>query len=362
MDLESIPEKDRPLIIELGKVFEEIDLPPGDRSSPRVSSATIELQARKGQFLAAYRKLRQDHEEVVTVPEMLPDKEALQEAWQKLQKEYSQQARTSRRLGRKLENWLKSQTGTQPTPECEEGQIDLGRLAGIVSNPNNPNIYTGEAPAPRLSTAVSLLFDYSASMGGEQIITANLLSHQVVTALERCRIASEVLGFTTNDDKSLHIVVKDYRQRLQSAENNFGIAGVQEKMGGTNDTDAILWATDRLLKRSEDRKILVVVSDIQPNVSFIRSEFPDLHYDALLKSVIMHIERMKGVEIIGIGIDTHTSASHYYANGINLKGPKELGPVLIAKLQQVLGPKEVHASLRALNKPAVSKSRTAVPA
>ena len=343
---DAYPEGLEPIWIKLADVFKQVT----SDEFKRMRFSTVDLSWRQDDYLASYKKLRQNHEMIAPVSTLYPDREKLEKDWAELQKEQPALVRTSRMLSKKFESWMRTQSGYRPQFDCEEGQVDLSKLANIIIDPNNNAAYIGEQADRQIDTSVSLLFDFSGSMAGIPIETAMLMSHGLSTALEKCRIPCEVLGFTTTGPGALHIIVKEFKDRLRQCSANFAIACDSKHMGGTNDTDAILWATTRLLARPEKRKILVVVSDVQPNSSFIAQDYPDLSYNGLLKSAIMHVQKIKGIELAAIGIGD-TQANEYYPNSINVMNISDLGPALVNRLQVLLDPAQAVRSYRKTNSP-----------
>jgi hypothetical protein len=340
--------------IKLAELYNELELREGEpvrRGGRSKMSDSLQLDARRGGFLQAYRELRHECEEVITVPALYKGEEdTLRRQWKDMQKDNKHQVASSRKLTRRLERWLQAQTGEKPLQDCDAGLLDLTRLASVVTNPTGDGRYIGTTVASQLDAVVSLLFDFSGSMRGSPITAACLLSYELSYALERCKVPSEVLGFTTENGKSRHIIVKDFKAHTSKVAHHFGMANVGS-MGGTNDADAILWSASRLLARPEKRKILVVVSDVQPNASFIQKRFPDLRFHALLKSVIMHLEERRDIDIIGVGVGYQPPVHTYYPNGFIIREMKELGAALIPRLQQVLDPAYSRRSARQIVAP-----------
>ena len=66
------------------------------------------------------------------------------------------------------------------------------------------------------------------------------------------------------------------------------------------DGESLLWAAKRLLKRPEDRKILIVQSDGFPNCPVLPGE-SRLALSEHLSAVVPRVEAT-GIEVIGIGI------------------------------------------------------------
>jgi|MGYP005632097053 cobaltochelatase CobT len=99
------------------------------------------------------------------------------------------------------------------------------------------------------------------------------------------------------------------------------------------DGEALAWSHDRLLKRHEERKILIVISDGAPvddsTLSANREDFLDNH----LREIISKIEKDSPVELqaIGIGHDV----TKYYKNALTINRAEELGEVLLEELTKL---------------------------
>ena len=96
------------------------------------------------------------------------------------------------------------------------------------------------------------------------------------------------------------------------------------------DGEAILWAFNRLKKRKEERKILMVISDGAPvddsTLSVNSGDFLEKH----LKRMVKFIEDKTEIEILAIGIGH--DVSRYYNRAIKITDVNELGDVMISQL------------------------------
>jgi len=96
------------------------------------------------------------------------------------------------------------------------------------------------------------------------------------------------------------------------------------------DGEAITWAYNRLNKRKEERKILMVISDGAPvddsTLSVNSGDFLEKH----LKNTVRFIENKRDVEILAIGIGH--DVSRYYKKAIKITDVQELGDVMIGQL------------------------------
>ena len=96
------------------------------------------------------------------------------------------------------------------------------------------------------------------------------------------------------------------------------------------DGEAITWAFNRINKRKEERKILMVISDGAPvddsTLSVNSGDFLEKH----LKKIVKFIENNSEVEILAIGIGH--DVSRYYQKAIKIADVQELGDVMIGQL------------------------------
>ena len=96
------------------------------------------------------------------------------------------------------------------------------------------------------------------------------------------------------------------------------------------DGEAITWAFNRLKKRKEERKILMVISDGAPvddsTLSVNSGDFLEKH----LKKIVKFIEEKTEIEVLAIGIGH--DVSRYYNRAIKITDVNELGDVMISQL------------------------------
>ena len=103
------------------------------------------------------------------------------------------------------------------------------------------------------------------------------------------------------------------------------------------DGEAISWAFNRIKKRKEERKILMVISDGAPvddsTLSVNTGDFLEKH----LKKVVKFIEDKTEIEILAIGIGH--DVSRYYNRAIKITDVNELGDVMISQLSNLFDKK-----------------------
>ena len=96
------------------------------------------------------------------------------------------------------------------------------------------------------------------------------------------------------------------------------------------DGEAINWAYNRLQKRGEERKILMVISDGAPVDDSTLSVNSGDYLEKHLKKMVKLIENKEDVEILAIGIGH--DVSRYYKRAIKISDVNELGDVMINQL------------------------------
>ena len=96
------------------------------------------------------------------------------------------------------------------------------------------------------------------------------------------------------------------------------------------DGEALLWAHDRLMARSEQRRILIVISDGAPVDDSTLSANPGNYLEKHLREVIEWIETRSPVELVAIGIGH--DVTRYYRRAVTLMDAEELGGTVMRQL------------------------------
>ena len=259
------------------------------------------------------------------------------------------------KLANRLQRLLLAKQNTSWNFNLEEGILDNSRLHRVIASPGYPLSFKQETENDFKDTIVTLLIDNSGSMRGRSISLAAICADIIGSTLERCQVKTEILGFTTKhwkggDSKKLWIIngsrsnpgrLNDIRHIIyKSADNSwrrsrkyFGAMLREGLLKENVDGEALAWSHDRLLKRHEERKILIVISDGAPvddsTLSANREDFLDNH----LREIISKIEKDSPVELqaIGIGHDV----TKYYKNALTINRAEELGEVLLEELSKL---------------------------
>ena len=99
------------------------------------------------------------------------------------------------------------------------------------------------------------------------------------------------------------------------------------------DGEALDWAHKRLLARTEQRKILMMISDGAPVDDFTLSVNPGNYLERHLRWVIEEIETRSPVELIAIGIGH--DVTRYYRRAVTIVDAEELGGAMTDKLAEL---------------------------
>jgi cobaltochelatase CobT len=256
------------------------------------------------------------------------------------------------RLANKLQRQLLAKQNRSWEFDLEEGLLDSSKLPRIIIDPYNSLSFKKEKDLEFKDTVVTLLIDNSGSMRGRPITIAALCADILSRTLERCSVKVEILGFTTKNWKGgnsreewnkhgkrknpgrlndlRHIIYKSADIHWRQSKKNLGLMLKEGLLKENIDGEAITWAFNRLKKRKEERKILMVISDGAPvddsTLSVNSGDFLEKH----LKKIVKFIENKSDVEILAIGIGH--DVSRYYQKAIKITDIQELGDVMISQL------------------------------
>ncbi len=259
------------------------------------------------------------------------------------------------KLANKLQRQLLAKQNRAWEFDLEEGLLDSSKLPRIIMDPYNSLSFKKEKDLDFKDTVVTLLIDNSGSMRGRPITIAAICADILSRTLERCSVKVEILGFTTKNWKGgqsrelwtksskpktpgrlndlRHIIYKSADAHWRQAKNNLGLMLKEGLLKENIDGEAISWAYNRIKKRKEERKILMVISDGAPvddsTLSVNSGDFLEKH----LKKIVKFIENKSDVEVLAIGIGH--DVSRYYKKAIKITDVNELGDVMISQLSSL---------------------------
>ncbi|SIS46662.1 cobaltochelatase subunit CobT [Insolitispirillum peregrinum] len=256
------------------------------------------------------------------------------------------------RLANRLQRRLMAKQMRSWDFDLEEGILDAARLARIVANPALSLSYKQEKDTTFRDTVVTLLIDNSGSMRGRPITVAAMSADILARTLERCGVKVEILGFTTSQWKGgksredwmregkpenpgrlndlRHIIYKAADMPWRRVRKNLGLMLKEGILKENIDGEALLWAHERLISRTEQRRILMVISDGAPVDDSTLSVNTGNYLESHLRAVIEWIETRSPVDLLAIGIGH--DVTRYYRRAVTIMDAEELGGTVLKQL------------------------------
>jgi cobaltochelatase CobT len=259
------------------------------------------------------------------------------------------------RLANRLQRRLMAQQNRSWEFDLEEGMLDPARLSRVITDPQQPLSFKRERDMDFRDTVVTLLLDNSGSMRGRPITVAATCADILARTLERCGVKVEILGFTTRAWKGgqsreawlqagkpaapgrlndlRHIIYKSADAPWRRARKNLGLMMREGLLKENIDGEALDWAHKRLLGRSEQRRILMMISDGAPVDDSTLSVNPGNYLERHLRGIIEEIETRSPIELIAIGIGH--DVTRYYRRAVTIVDAEELGGAMTEKLAEL---------------------------
>ncbi len=309
------------------------------------------LPNRPPEFEKPYKPFTTAFDQVVEAPNLC-ESEELSRLRLQLDQQLAHLTGVVSRLANRLQRRLMAKQTRAWEFDLEEGMLDAGRLARIVANPVHSLSFKREKEMDFRDTVVTLLIDNSGSMRGRPITVAAMSADILARTLERCGVKVEVLGFTTRAWKGgqsrenwlasgkptnpgrlndlRHIVYKAADTPWRRARRNLGLMLKEGVLKENIDGEALLWAHQRLIARSEQRRILMVISDGAPVDDSTLSVNAGNYLEKHLRDIIAWIETQSPVQLVAIGIGH--DVTRYYRRAVTIMDAEELGGTMLKQL------------------------------
>lgn len=303
---------------------------------------------------APYKAFTQAHDRIVSASDLF-DPRRLHELRTSMEERHKDIRRDLAKLTSRLQRRLLAKQTRDWSFDLDEGLLDASRLDRVIVNPGFASAYKRERESNFPDTVVTLLIDNSGSMRGKPIEVACLAADLLSAALDRCGIASEILGFTTREWKGgqsakewaragrpenpgrlndlLHVVYKAAGEPARRSRTNLAAMLDPDLLKENVDGEALLWASRRLLARPESRRILIVISDGAPvDQATLENNSDKQVLDRHLRQVISEADGE--LELLAIGVKH--DVTQYYAKSVNIESADKLGASLIAMVDRNL--------------------------
>ena len=298
-----------------------------------------------------YKTYTEEFDEIIKAEELESTEELI-----RLRKNLDQQLMQLKnfisKLANKLQRKLLAKQNRSWNFDLEEGLLDTSKLPRIIMDPFNSLSFKKEKDIEFKDTLVTILIDNSGSMRGKPISVAAICADILSRTLERCAVKVEILGFTTkhwkggssrekwmkNDKPTYpgrlndlrHIVYKSADTPWRQAKNNMGLMLKEGLLKENIDGEALKWAYNKMSRRKEDRKILMVISDGAPVDDSTLSTNTSDYLESNLKKTVKWIESKTNIELLAIGIGH--DVTRYYNQAVKITDVQDLGDVMINQL------------------------------
>ncbi|MGB6177396.1 MAG: cobaltochelatase subunit CobT, partial [Methylocella sp.] len=301
-----------------------------------------------------YKAFTKKFDEVVAAQDLC-DAEELERLRSYLDKQLNSLSSIVARLANRLQRRLMAKQSRSWEFDLEEGILDPARLPRIIVDPRQPLSFKREKDTLFRDTVVTLLIDNSGSMRGRPITVAASCADILARTLERCGVKIEILGFTTRAWKGgqsreawlqenkpaspgrlndlRHIIYKSADAPWRRSRKHLGLMMREGLLKENIDGEALDWAHKRLLARTEQRRILMMISDGAPVDDSTLSVNPGNYLEKHLRRVIEEIETRSPVELIAIGIGH--DVTRYYRRAVTIVDAEELGGAMTEKLAEL---------------------------
>ena len=298
-----------------------------------------------------YKPYTDEYDEVIKAEELENESE-LNRLRENLDQQLIQLKSFISKLANKLHRKLLAKQNRSWNFDLEEGLLDNSKLTRIIIDPYNSLSFKKEKDIDFKDTLVTILIDNSGSMRGKPISVAAICADILSRTLERCSVKVEILGFTTKHWKGgssrekwinnkkprspgrlndlRHIIYKSADTPWRQVKKNIGLMLKEGLLKENIDGEALRWAFNKMTKRKEERKILMVISDGAPVDDSTLSTNSSDYLETDLKNMVKWIENNSDVELLAIGIGH--DVTRYYNRAVKIADVQDLGDVMINQL------------------------------
>lgn len=234
----------------------------------------------------------------------------------------------ARAFGNQVRRYLQSLTRTRVVSEKYHGRINKAALTKLIMPPidggewNKKLFYSMEEQRGK-DTCIQVLTDWSGSMQGDKMIYAADASGRLVQVFDRVlRMPVQLAAFTNGRTRCDIGLIKGFNDRSMSPlDIATAFSRFYKFSSANNDADSVMWGYNQLLRRKEQRKILIVLSDGAPAGQWAGSGKSNLTH------VCKSIQKEGKVELYGVGICSD-AVLQYYENSQVLNSADEINNTL----------------------------------
>jgi len=279
---------------------------------------------------------------VVDYPKSLGDKKYLEpnSKTKEFLKEYEKRVEpklvSQENFAQQVRKLIQIRSKAQMQYGVKRGKLDQSRLSRICFKAPgfNERVFKNKIENKILDAAVTVLVDMSGSMNGTKVqyaLASTLLVNEVCSTLN---IPVEILGFTDGYNASMEIapvmfVYKNFSDLRIDNERIKGCFSMSSLfMYGNPDGENILWAHDRLVKRKEKKKLMIVMSDGSPAATK-----SSIGLENFTLKAIREIEASKNVDIYGLGLCSN-AVEYFYKSRSVVNNPEDIPSKLLELIER----------------------------
>ena len=126
-------------------------------------------------------------------------------------------------------------------------------------------------------------------------------------------------------------------------KKNMGLMLKEGLLKENIDGEALKWAYNKMTKRKEERKILMVISYGAPVDDSTLSSNSSDYLESDLKNTVKWIEKNSNIELLAIGIGH--DVTRYYNKAVKITDVQDLGDVMINQLTELFTKKNTNKTL-----------------
>jgi len=252
---------------------------------------------------------------------------------------YNNLSSTVRLLQKRIKDMFTLKAKTRYRSGFNSGRLISARDLWKTSH-NDDKVFMRRQEKHKIDYAITVLIDQSGSMNGPKIIEAKRSLIILGEVLDSLSIPFELLGFSTDNqvcvpgehppeyraDELEHMIYKTFDERYDRKVK--GRIGTIKALRNNFDGEAILWAYKRLSEHIAREKLLIVLSDGEP-----QGTHSSMKNASFTRAAVRSIQRR--VKVIGVGYQSR-EVEKFYKNFILVHGIDELAPAFCKILYKTL--------------------------
>ncbi|AGG89008.1 cobaltochelatase CobT-related protein [Rhodanobacter denitrificans] len=272
----------------------------------KVLGASLEQEARKG-VEAEARQLAKEGVRARPVTDPLAVSKRRAQGQGELQQVLGQSQQLRTRLAAAMEAQARAKVDYRRQGARLDGRVLHRLFTGDM------RVFARKEVARKVNTAVQILLDRSGSMNGTPIEIARkatLATAVGISQIVGCKAAAAAFPAIE--------VLKEFDEAARGVAGRFDLSAA----GGTPMGRAMIWAASQLVSRREERKLLVVITDGEPE-------------DVPMVKRLAGKFAQSGVEVIGVGIGSGRQAvERLFPSAVGIDAVDELAGALFGVIHK----------------------------